>query len=402
MKTSYSALNTYKTCPLKYKYGQIDRIKEPKRVESIFGTIVHSALKFMFERNPLYPTLDEIIDFYTTTWGEKSEKIVWRNQEKKDAEEKMYYEEGVKILTNFYKKNQPWTFNAIELEGRFSFELVDEASKETHTISGIIDRIDKDPDSDVYEIIDYKTGKRMPAQKDLEENLQLGIYHLALAARWPQVTDENITTSLYFLRHNDKVGTTLAKPALDEIRTQILGAIREIEEHTESDDFPPTPGPLCNYCGFRKICPMWSHEYPSEEKTVDDDEANAAIAEFFEIKEAEGENKKRLAAVREKLLSYMEDKKLMRVFSSSGYITKNVQERSSYDMEKAGDILKKVGVYDKVLSPDEKKLERLLPSLSPEVQKDIAATKSTKKFFVLKHTNKKNTASNDPLEEKQV
>src|SRR3989338_6688079 len=115
MKTSYSALNTYKTCPLKYKYRKKDGIREPKSIEAVFGTLVHSALKFMFERNPLYPTLDEVISFYTEHFHEKSEKIEWTNPDKKDAEEKMYFEAGIKLLTNFYKKNQPWTFNVVEL-----------------------------------------------------------------------------------------------------------------------------------------------------------------------------------------------------------------------------------------------------------------------------------------------
>ena len=70
MHTSYSALDTYKTCPLKYKYQEIDKRKTPKRVEAIFGTVVHSALKYMFLRDPLYPALDEVIDFYTRKWKE--------------------------------------------------------------------------------------------------------------------------------------------------------------------------------------------------------------------------------------------------------------------------------------------------------------------------------------------
>lgn len=60
MKTSHSALETHKTCPLKYKYQKIDKLKGAKRIEAVFGTLIHSALKFMFERNPFYPTKAEI------------------------------------------------------------------------------------------------------------------------------------------------------------------------------------------------------------------------------------------------------------------------------------------------------------------------------------------------------
>ncbi|TSA57417.1 PD-(D/E)XK nuclease family protein, partial [bacterium] len=38
MRISYSSLENFKQCPLKYKFSQIDKIKEPKSKEAIFGT----------------------------------------------------------------------------------------------------------------------------------------------------------------------------------------------------------------------------------------------------------------------------------------------------------------------------------------------------------------------------
>jgi len=91
MRTSYSALDTYRTCPLKYKYQNLDKIPAPKRIEAVFGSLVHSALKFMFERGPLYPTLDEVIDFFTDKWNKKSELIEWPNPDKQEIFEKLYF-----------------------------------------------------------------------------------------------------------------------------------------------------------------------------------------------------------------------------------------------------------------------------------------------------------------------
>src|SRR3989338_3384570 len=111
MKTSYSAMETFETCPQKYKYQEIDRIKTPKRVEQVFGTVVHGALRYMFLRDPLYPTLEEILDHYGRTWKEAAEKIMWTKPETREKEEGMYFSEGVKLITNFYKKNKPWSAN---------------------------------------------------------------------------------------------------------------------------------------------------------------------------------------------------------------------------------------------------------------------------------------------------
>ena len=64
MRTSYSALNTYKNCPLQYKFQNIDKISSPKGIEAVFGSTIHAALNYMFERTPLYPTVDEVVNFF--------------------------------------------------------------------------------------------------------------------------------------------------------------------------------------------------------------------------------------------------------------------------------------------------------------------------------------------------
>lgn len=390
MRTSYSALETYVNCPLKYKYQEVDRIRRAKRIEAVFGTLVHGALKYMFERNPLYPTIDEVLNYYTEHFHESAEKVEWPEPERREQEEKMYFEEGLKLLKNFYKKNQPWTFNVVELEGRFSLELLDDVTGKTHTLAGIIDRLDKDPESSVYEIIDYKTGKRMPGEAELAGNLQLGVYHLALTSRWPSIDPEGFVTSLYFLKHNEKVSVKPSRATLAKTRAFVLETIREIETRLETGDFPPTPNPLCSYCPYQPICPMWSHEYKAKEAyTPTDQEAAQAIRDFFEIKFSEDKNKKHLAQLRMTILAYMDSQKLGRVFGDGGYITKNIQERTSYNLEKLEEVLREAGVWEKILEPEQKKLEELLPSLSPEVAEAVKVQTSKKQVITLKPTKKK-------------
>src|SRR3989344_3069015 len=396
MRTSYSALDTFRSCPLKYKYSQIDKLREPKRIETVFGTLTHSALRFMFVRNPLYPTLDEVMDFFTRAWAEKSEHIAWRNEAKKDAESALYLNEGIKIIKNFYQKNQPSNFNVIELEGRFSIEISDELSGRAHTLSGIIDRIDKDPESELYEIIDYKTGKKMPAEETLRENLQLGVYHMALSSRWPSLSSENIKTSLYFLKHNQKIGIVPNSETIALARKKILETIRDVEARETTGDFPPTPSALCDWCGFRKMCPMWSHEYAAEtEKIPDETELAQAVKDFFELKFLESENKKLIAEAREKILAYMNAKTLLRVFGNDGYITQTKQERVSYDMEKIKPILEKMRQWENILEPDEKKLAQLINGLSESEQEVLNQAREIKIVTTLKQikTKKNNNIS---------
>ncbi len=389
MRTSYSALETFKTCPLKYKYQVIEKRGAPKRIEAIFGTLVHSALKFMFERNPLYPTLDEVINFFTIKFNEKADGVLFNDEKTKEAEEKMYFEEGVRMLKNFYKKNQPWNFNALELETRFSLDIEDEKTKRTHTLAGIIDRIDKNEEDETYEIIDYKTSKKMPAESTLEENLQLNLYHLALTRRWPSITSGKVKLSLYFLKHNEKISLTPNQAVIKRAQEMLLSTIREVEDKTEKDDFPPTPGPLCNYCGFRPVCPMWSHEYKVEKNEPDEKMVSSAISEFFELKDSEDKNKDRLGELREIIIGYMDKEKVERVFGADGFITRTNQERVSYDLEKLRPTLEAHGHWQKLLTPDAKKLDEINAELTEEEILAVKEAQIIKKFATLKSTKKK-------------
>lgn len=391
MKTSYSAMETFETCPQKYKFQEIDRIRTPKRVEQVFGTVVHGALRHMFMCDPLYPTLEEILDQYRCTWKEAAEKIMWTKPESRQKEEEMYFNEGVKLITNFYKKNKPWTANAVELESRFSAEIIDPDTGASHTLSGIMDRLDKDPEKEEYEILDYKTGKRMPAEDTLVDNLQLGLYAIALHARWPHVTADKIKTTLYFLKHNDSVSVSHTDETLERAKQRVLTTIAAIEKAITENRFEPTPGPLCNYCGFRPICPMWSHEYKKIELPAPDEkEVAEAINEMFAIKKEESVLKKRTAHVRATILAYMEKANVLRVFGSSGFITKQTQERFSFDMEKVRPMLERLGKWIDILEPDEKKLSQLLTSLPQREQDEILAIRDKKTITTLKTSAKKN------------
>ncbi len=256
MRTSYSALTTYKQCPLKFKFQEIDRIRVPKGLEAVFGAIIHRCLKFMFERTPLYPTSDEIINLFRNLWEQKTGIKI------SPEEEKAYCENGLDILKNFYRLNQPWNFNVLDLELRFEVLIPEPNIQENHILTGIIDRVDKTQNEDVYEIIDYKTSRRMPSQDDLDKDLQMSIYHLGISRRWPHIKPEKIKLSLYFLKHGEKITTSRSQKDLEDTRTFVIGAIGEIKKRIKNNyDFPAFPSPLCGWCGYKPQCPMWKHEY---------------------------------------------------------------------------------------------------------------------------------------------
>lgn len=395
MRTSYSALNTYKTCPLKFKYQEIDRIKVPKGKEAVFGTTIHSALHYMFTHEPLYPSLDQVIDFFRQKWMEAQEKVTL---EAKEAE--AYHNQGATLLSSFYKKNQPWNFHVLDMESRFEVFLEDPDTKESHVVAGVIDRIDKIGDNH-YEIIDYKTSRRMPAQAQLDTDLQMSVYHLGLLHKWPHLEAENIKLSLHFLKHGEKISTARSNDALKETRTQVLSTLREIKRRIAKDDFPPTPSALCDWCGYRSLCPMWRHLYQDEKSKIKNEQELAPLVqEYIALKASSQQNTLRLRELQAKIEDFMTSEKLERVFSDNAYLTRRNREKPVYDMERVRSILTAAGKWDAILKADERKLEAIVKTLPSETQEQLReAITDIKRFTILTLSKKKVTRGLDGAEE---
>lgn len=393
MRTSYSSIETYLQCPQKYKFQVIDKIKAPKSREAIFGTIIHNALKFMFSRNPLFPTFDEVINYYREHWPLREIlqaetvndplKRPWT-----DDEEKTHFEEGVKMLKKFYERNAPWNFTVVDLESRFEVMLTDEKTGQSHIIAGIIDRIDKLPDGK-YEIIDYKTGKRMPSQDSLNKNLQLSLYALGLQKRWPRLTSDDIRLSLYFLKHEEKLTAEQSPVIREETKNYILNTINEIENRLRSGkEFEPMPSALCNWCSFRPLCPAWKHLYKNQEaRSINQEEINKSIKEFFELKKTIQQHEARLVELQQQIKAYMAQENLTRVFGEAGVISKKNIQRYKYDLVKIKEILSPLGKWEEILKADEVKLKKLVRDFPENIRTAIFEARFIAKEYVVLTTS---------------
>lgn len=359
MHTSYSALDTFKTCSLKYKFQEIDKLKAPKSKEAIFGTIIHGALRFMHAPRPLPPAIEEVLEYYNSLW--KSD--VYSDKQ----EEAAMMTEGVRIIQNYYSKNNPKNFNVVDLETRFTVAVGD------ITLGGIIDRIDK-LDDDSFEIIDYKTAKSLPPQKWIDENFQLSIYHMALMDRWPKIASP-IKLSLYFLKHGMKLSTFRTPEQIRETKRYIMDIIEEIKK----GDFSPMPSALCDWCGYQKHCPMFKHKFKKEE--MEEMDIKSVIQEYYELRSNDKKTASRIVDLQRIINEYCDKNDLERVFGDGIYITRVLQQRYNYDLDKVKNVLEPLGKWNEVISIDSVKLKNILPILPYKERREIESSKKLKKEF---------------------
>ncbi len=358
MRTSYSALNTFKICRLKYKFQEIDKIKAPKSKEAVFGSIIHSVLKFLHTPRTTPPTIEEVLERYNNLWNSE----IYQDKQ----EEAAALSEGIKILQNYYEKNNPKNFNVVNLETKFSFSITEDIE-----ISGIIDRIDR-TDRDSFEVIDYKTSKNLPSQEEVDKDFQLSIYHMAVTNRWPKL-NKPIKLSLYFLKHNIKLSTIRTRQQIEDTKQHIL----EIVEEIKKNDFPPIPNPLCDWCEYQPHCPMFKHKFRKDKDT----NIQAVLKEYYELKLKDKKISQRIAELQKIINDYCDDKNIERVFGDGIYVTRTLQQRYGYDLEKIKSILKPLGRWEEVVSVDPAKLKKVLSQLPYEKRKEIEKAKEIKKEF---------------------
>jgi len=114
-------------------------------------------------------------------------------------------------------------------------------------LSGRIDRIDEVA-SGYFEVIDYKTGRSVPTQRDLDKDLQMTIYAVISKHHYGFVPSR-LTAD--YLRSGLSIATTRT---VDDI-AEGIESIREIIERIKAcKDYEARPGRLCQWCDFLEIC----------------------------------------------------------------------------------------------------------------------------------------------------
>ena len=107
---SHSRLSSYETCPLRYKFAYIDRVKVEAEdtVETFLGSRAHEALEKLY-RNLQFERLlsvDEVLAFFNREWEKNwNEAIIIVN---KEYTAENYQKMGERYLKDYYKRHKPF------------------------------------------------------------------------------------------------------------------------------------------------------------------------------------------------------------------------------------------------------------------------------------------------------
>ena len=92
-----------------------------------------------------------------------------------------------------------------------------------------------------------RPGKWEVTQKDLPNNLQLGIYALAVSTAFP---DKTIRAELYYLRSGKRKSHTFSPEDIEQVKVNLLSNINKI---VDDNSFNPTSNERnCTFCDYGK------------------------------------------------------------------------------------------------------------------------------------------------------
>ena len=119
-------------------------------------------------------------------------------------------------------------------------------------IGGRMDRIDQLKDGKI-EIVDYKTGKNVPNEKKIKEDLQLSLYALAATEIKDGILGKDptdIVLTLYYLEENIKLSTTRTREDIENAKTEIVQRVSAIQ----SSSFACSHSIFCKTCEYQMLC----------------------------------------------------------------------------------------------------------------------------------------------------
>ncbi len=231
---SASDIDTYRTCPLKYKFARVFRIPQEPTIHQRFGIVVHQVLERFHARDESNGTLPELLGLLDASWR--------RGGFGESEEERQLRGKAASALTRYHTRFQSEEAEPMWFERAFSFKLG------PHLLRGRVDRVDRLPGGE-YELIDYKTGRpKSPTQ--LIDDVQLSLYAVGAREAWSLDASQQ---AYYYLLDDQKVTV----PADREDRFEwIQDVAMEVADGILSQGFEPTPSfAACSVCDYRLVCP---------------------------------------------------------------------------------------------------------------------------------------------------
>ena len=254
---SASDIDTYRTCPLKYKFARVFRIPQEPTIHQRFGIVVHQVLERFHGRRLAVRLARRSCSGCSTRLAARRVRRVRGGAPAA--------RQGGDALERYHERFQSSEAEPMWFERPFTFQLG------PHLLRGRVDRVDRLPGGE-YELIDYKTGRpKSPVQ--LADDVQLSLYAVGAREAWGLEASQQ---AYYYVLDDQKV----AVPDDREDRAEWIQEVAmEVADGILSQGFEPTP----SFARARCATTGWCARRPSADDPGDGGLPPAPSGEQFEI-----------------------------------------------------------------------------------------------------------------------
>ena len=235
---SASDIETYRSCPLRYKFARVLRIPTESTPGQRFGIVVHQVLERYHSAGGR--TLAQLLDLLDACW---------RRAGFGDGEAERELRAKARIaLERYHERLHGESSQPVWFERPFSLQIG------PHHLRGRVDRVDRlapgaagSTAREEYELIDYKTSRPKSAA-ELQDDIQLSLYALAARESW----NLSAARRAYYYVLDDLKVTLPGETDPERVKDRV----NEVGEGILSQRFEPTPSKAaCSICDFRIVCP---------------------------------------------------------------------------------------------------------------------------------------------------
>lgn len=256
---SYSQLNTYLLCPMKYAHSYVWGTPwESKSSALIFGGAIHKSAEEYYlilkETGEVIPA-DQMIALFETSFDNQIENTEVELTFKKDETAQSLRQQGIDLIKLFHSEVSPQKIVAVETPFSVAVpDIINGQRERPEKLVGYFDLVEADSDGS-YAVVELKTSAQRFSSLRLAYDIQSTVYSYAMS-KMKVATSE----SSCLVRYDVLVKTR--KAAFEhyyvtrtvEDHQRLIHLINHVLKAIENRVFYRQTGWPCEDCQFRRAC----------------------------------------------------------------------------------------------------------------------------------------------------
>lgn len=232
---SYSKVQSYIECPLKYRYLYIEKITQVENIHTTFGKALHESIATFSNlvKDEEQVTHSAIHERFTEVWDQEYKDGVLQTEEEKEY----WIDRGRNFVLDYVRREGLREIKPILIEKPFFFDLNEEIG-----VRGVFDRVDYD-ESENPIIMEWKTNLKYK-----RSFLQLQMYALAYYTIYSVLPLE---CRFYSIENGESI---VYVPTLEDLEVMKVFLVK-IATEIQNEEFQAKPTLYnCRFCPAKKFC----------------------------------------------------------------------------------------------------------------------------------------------------